>query len=238
MTKQSSNLPESYIKRAMEQVSWQTPKAKQYRQVVVKRKKYRFTTHRPWTEQFQSQNPPGVQRAKVFVEPLLDWTFFKGDRVEVLAGLDKGKQGLVNYIVQERNWVMVEGLNCQYQFVGKKKNYPGMMMKMENPLSVTEHVALLDPSDNKPTQAEWRYTEEGERVRVSVRTGRIIPIPTLAEETPDYKSKASYAEQSKDTISDDLTQITFQPTLKTFEMDIAEKMDIKDDRVPVKTYWY
>lgn len=33
-------------------------------------------------------------------------------------------------------------------------------------------------------------------------------------------------------------RITFQPTLKTFEMDIAEKMGIKDDRVPTKVYWY
>ncbi len=29
----------------------------------------------------------------------------------------------------------------------------------------------------KPTDIEWRYTEEGEQVRVSVRTGRIIPKP-------------------------------------------------------------
>lgn len=29
----------------------------------------------------------------------------------------------------------------------------------------------------KPTNIEWRYTEEGERVRVSLRTGRIIPKP-------------------------------------------------------------
>ena len=29
----------------------------------------------------------------------------------------------------------------------------------------------------KPTEVEWRYTEEGERVRVSLRSGRIIPLP-------------------------------------------------------------
>ena len=28
-----------------------------------------------------------------------------------------------------------------------------------------------------PTEIEWRYTEKGERVRVSVRSGRIIPLP-------------------------------------------------------------
>lgn len=55
-------------------------------------------------------------------------------------------------------------------------------------------------------QAEWRYTEEGERVRVSSRTGRVIPIPKLAEETPDYKTKATYVEQDKDTTADEVTR--------------------------------
>lgn len=55
-------------------------------------------------------------------------------------------------------------------------------------------------------QVEWRYTEEGEKVRVSTRTGRILPIPKLAEETPDYKTKATYAEQEKDTPSDEVTR--------------------------------
>lgn len=34
-------------------------------------------------------------------------------------------------------------------------------------------------SFRKPTEVEWKYTEEGERVRVSVRTGRIIPKPVV-----------------------------------------------------------
>lgn len=55
-------------------------------------------------------------------------------------------------------------------------------------------------------KAEWRYTEDGERVRVSVRTGRVIPIPKLAEETPDYKTKVTYKEQDKDTVADDVTR--------------------------------
>jgi len=45
----------------------------------------------------------------------------------------------------------------------------------------------------KPTEVEWRYTEEGEKVRVSLRTGRIIPIPMAAEETYAYKTREAYA---------------------------------------------
>lgn len=44
----------------------------------------------------------------------------------------------------------------------------------------------------KGTQVEWRYTEQGEKVRVSKRTGHIIPIPVSATETIDYKTKAGY----------------------------------------------
>lgn len=238
MTKKSSNLPEAYIKRAMEETGWKTPAAIQYRPVQMKKKQYRFSVDRPWTQQFKQQNMPGRQRKKVFVEPLVDWTFFKGDRVELLVGPDKGKQGLVNYIVQERNWVIVEGLNCTYEIIGKEKNYPGMMMKKELPLLVTDHVSLVDPSDNKPTDVEWRYTEGGERVRVSTRTGRLIPIPKQAAETPDYKTKSTYLEQEKDTKEKELTRITFEPALKTFEMDVAEKMGIQEDRVPRKSFWY
>lgn len=57
---------------------------------------------------------------------------------------------------------------------------------------------------------EWRYTEKGERVRVSLRTGRIIPIPVTSKETIDYKSPDIYVEQPKDTIADDVKELTFE----------------------------
>lgn len=33
-------------------------------------------------------------------------------------------------------------------------------------------------------------------------------------------------------------EVTFKAELKTFEMDIMEKVGIKEDCVPCKTYWY
>lgn len=238
LTKQYSNLPESYIKRAMEQVYWRTPKARQYLQREVKRRKYYFDIHRPWTAQFQMDNQRGKMHKKVFLEPIREWSFFKGDRVELLVGPDKGRQGIICQVIQERNWVIVEGLNCELKVVGKSSDFPGIYIKSEQPLLVTDEVALVDPSDLKSSAIEWRYTEAGEKVRVSVRTGRIIPIPKAAEETYDYKTKATYREAEKDTKASEVTDITFEPTLKTFEMDIMEQMGIQEDRVPSKTYWY
>lgn len=99
-------------------------------------------------------------------------------------------------------------------------------------------VKLVDPVDEKATDVEWRYTESGERVRVSVRTGRIIPIPLTAYETIDYKSRATYVDKAKDTSATELEKITFVPKLATFEMDIMEQHGIQDDRVPHRTFWY
>lgn len=238
-SKKYSNLPDRYIKRAMEQVYWRNPKGIQYRpNVTVQRKKYRFTMNRPWSHQFYEQNAPGRLRKKVFVEPIKKWSFFRGDRVEVLVGKDKGKQGIVKYIVQERNWVVVEGLNCHLRRMRRGDESLDVYIQSEAPLLVTDQVALVDPSDLKATEIEWRYTESGEHVRVSARTGRIIPVPASAEETIDYKSRSTYKEQPKDTGENEVAEITFEPALKTFEMDIMESMGIKEDRIPKKTYWY
>lgn len=65
-----------------------------------------------------------------------EWSYFRGDRVEVLVGRDKGKQGIVKQIIQERNWVIVEGLNCHFRRVGQEKDYPGVLIKSEAPLLV------------------------------------------------------------------------------------------------------
>lgn len=59
------------------------------------------------------------------------------------------------------------------------------------------------------TPIEWRYTEDGKHVRVSVRTGRIIPVPISNEETIDYKLPRLYQEQVKDTTKADVEKITF-----------------------------
>ncbi|KAL1122667.1 hypothetical protein AAG570_002994 [Ranatra chinensis] len=239
LTKKYANLPESYIKRMMDQAEWKTPRGfPQYlRREIVRKNKY-FGLNRPWTGAFQMENARGRYHPKVFVEPIKDWTIFKGDRVEILVGDDKGKQGIVSRLIQERNWVFVEGLNCKLKVMGKTKTFPGTVFRAEQPLLVTTEVALVDPSDLQSTKIEWRYNEEGEKVRVSARTGRIIPVPQQADETYDYKSKATYRESTKDTNEKELTKITFSPKIKTFEMDIMDSMGIKEERIPCKTYWY
>lgn len=141
-------------------------------------------------------------------------------------------------MIQERNWVIVEGLNWHYRKVGQDENYPGVIIKSESPLLVTGQVSLVDPADLQATSVEWRFTEEGQKIRVSMRTGRSIPLPGTMEETVDYKSKSVYVDKDKDTLASVASAISFTPKLQTFEMDIMEQHGIEENGVPRKTYWY
>ncbi|XP_037958696.1 probable 39S ribosomal protein L24, mitochondrial [Teleopsis dalmanni] len=236
--KDFSNLPKEYIERSKRQVYWETPKAVNYLPRTIERKKFRYTTNRSWTGQFRQQNLPNTIRKKVFMQPIEEWSYFRGDRVEVLVGKDKGKQGIVTQVIPERNWVIVEGLNWHYRQVGKDEDFPGIIVKSEAPLDVVTGIRLVDPSDLQGCEFEWRFTEEGEQVRVSKRTGRLIPIPEMNNQTHDYKSPAAYVERDKDTKAATVGEITFTPKLCTFEMDIMEEMGIKEDREAHKSYWY
>jgi len=238
-SKRYANLPDSYIKRKMERIYYKTPGWPRCLPKTQQKTKFYLGLDRPWTNEFKILNPAKQNPKYEHVEPILHWSFFRGDRVEILTGPDKGKQGIVKVIYEEKNWVIVEGLNTIIEFMGKDKDFPGVPVRKEMPLLVTEDIQLVDPQDLKPTKIEWRYTDEGEHVRVSVRSGRVIPIPPSHYETIDYKLPRSYSENNdKDTPKSLVEKVTFQPALKTFEMDLMDKMGIKEDRIRKPTYWY
>ncbi|XP_028316998.1 large ribosomal subunit protein uL24m [Gouania willdenowi] len=200
-------------------------------------KDYRYGTNRPWTEAAKRRNPPGKKRRKVFVEPLeaKDWSVLKGDMVEILAGKDKGKQGKVIQVFRRRNWVILEGLNTHYRYIGKSDDYRGTYIASEAPL-LLQNIALIDPADRKPTEVEWKFTEEGERVRVSLRTGRIIPKPVV--ERRDGIVPEQWKDGPKDTSPEDALEKTYQPSLKTLQEEVMEKLGIQEDRRHRTSYWY
>lgn len=232
------NVPQRTIDRHTTFITTRSPRLPQYMKKIHRYKKAAYYDEwRPWETDFQKLNQEGLKIHKIFVEPIRDWSYFRGDRVEVLKGPDKGKQGIINYIVKERNWVFVQGLNLKRE-INKEGLSLGTVTTKEDPYLINHEVKLVDPSDLMPTDYEWRYDDDGNRVRVSTRTERIIPIPEQAYETVDYVSSDAYREQPKDTPAKEVTKATFVPQAKTFEMDICDQMNIKDDRVPYPMYWY
>lgn len=242
-TKDFSNLPERYIVRKTAKVNHISEDHPSYVPRLNKFQAQFHGTTRPWTDDYWSETGAfnEYDRHPDIVQPIReeDWMWFRGDVVEVLVGKDKGKRGIINMVVQERNWVIVEGLNCKYEVRGKTRDYPGVCAVEEQPLLVTSEVKLVDPTDDQSCDVEWHFDEYGQRVRVSTRSHAVIPIPTDSLATIDYRHPSEYLEnKDKDTSAGEASVKTFKPKLATFEMDLMKEYDIQETRTPSKTFWY
>jgi large subunit ribosomal protein L24 len=95
----------------------------------------------------------------------------KGDRVRVLQGKDRGKEGVVMRALPAEGKVIVEGVNT-----AKKHQRPtrmtmqGGIIDKDMPIDVS-NVAVVSPSDGKPTRVGYRVEADGTKVRICKRTG-------------------------------------------------------------------
>ncbi len=95
----------------------------------------------------------------------------KGDRVVVLSGKDRGKEGVVMRALPKDDKVIVEGVN-----VAKKHQRPtrmtmqGGIIDKDMPLHVS-NVAIISPGDGKPTRVAYRFDDDGQKIRICRRTG-------------------------------------------------------------------
>ena len=98
----------------------------------------------------------------------------KGDRVRVITGKDKGKEGTVETAMPREGKIIVEGVNIakKHQRKQRQQMQAGIIEKAM-PLEVS-NVMLLSPSDGKPTRVGYRFTPDGEKVRICKRTGADI----------------------------------------------------------------
>ena len=95
----------------------------------------------------------------------------KGDRVVVLSGKDKGVEGVVERAMPERGKVIVEGVNMakKHQAPTRQAQQGGIIDKAM-PVDVS-NVAIVSPTDGKPTRVGFRFSPEGEKIRICKRTG-------------------------------------------------------------------
>jgi large subunit ribosomal protein L24 len=93
----------------------------------------------------------------------------KGDKVRVLSGKDRGKEGEVITALPKRNKVIVEGVN-----VAKRHQKPTRSMQqggiIDKPMPIdVSNVALVD--DGRPTRVGMRVEADGTKTRISRRSG-------------------------------------------------------------------
>ena len=97
----------------------------------------------------------------------------RNDKVEVIAGKDKGKQGRVLRVIAEKNRLLVEGVMMvkKHMKPNPQKNIQGGIAEQESTIHLS-NVMLLDGEGNK-TRVGSRI--EGEKkVRFSKVSGNVI----------------------------------------------------------------
>lgn len=171
------------------------------------------------------------------IEKLNTWKVLRGDLVEICVGRDKGKQGRVVKLNRKKNRVHIEGLRLFRKTIKETEDTKGGVIYKEGPVHVS-NVMIVDPTDSLPCKVAFKYTEEGDKVRVSKRTGNIIPRPESLS-----KPAMSGKKGERDTASKDALAITFDPASLVPELSedvigrILEKHQEKQKQDREDAFW-
>ena len=96
----------------------------------------------------------------------------KGDRVVLLAGKDKGRQGTVLKVLPKEDRVYVEGLNIAQRHTKPSQGDPQGGIKNKEAAVHVSNVAIVD-SKGKPTRVGFRVDGD-KKVRFAKTTGEVI----------------------------------------------------------------
>jgi len=100
-------------------------------------------------------------------------TIRKGDRVRVISGKDKGKEGKVLRAYPEKERVVVENVHMMKKHTRpSQKNRQGGIIEMEGTIHVS-NVMLICPSCGEATRV-GRRRDAGVRVRTCKKCGKDI----------------------------------------------------------------
>jgi large subunit ribosomal protein L24 len=99
------------------------------------------------------------------------------DRVEIMAGNEKGQRGKVLRVLPGSNRIVIDNVNMvkrhkRAQNVGGKQ-VRGGIIQFEAPIDIS-NVMLVCPHTDKPTRVGIRRDENGRAIRVSRRSGKDI----------------------------------------------------------------
>ena len=95
----------------------------------------------------------------------------KGDKVVVLTGKDKGKEGEIASVNPAAGKAIVDGLNVSIRHVRQSQNSQGGRIPQAMPIDLS-NLALVD-SKGKPTRVGFRM-EDGKKVRFAKTTGETV----------------------------------------------------------------
>ena len=96
-----------------------------------------------------------------------------GDKVVVITGKDKGKQGKIIKTLRAENKVIVEGLNMIKKHVKPNGQNAGSIVETEAPIHAS-NVMIIDPKTNKGTRVGHSTDKKGKKIRIARKSNENI----------------------------------------------------------------
>ena len=97
----------------------------------------------------------------------------RGDRVVVLTGRDRGRQGEVLRVLRKEDRLIVQGVNMVKRHQRPTAGHPGGIVDKEATIHIS-NVAHVDPTSGKPTRVGYKTLDDGRKVRFAKRSGEMI----------------------------------------------------------------
>ena len=93
-----------------------------------------------------------------------------GDKVIVITGSNKGKEGIIKKVLRDSDKVIVEGVNIVKKHRKGNGQDSGGIMEIEAPIHAS-NVMLLDPKTKKPPRVGITIDEKNnKKIRISKKS--------------------------------------------------------------------
>lgn len=99
--------------------------------------------------------------------------FKTGDKVVVISGKDKGKEGIITKVLRAKNRVVVEGVNIVKKHVKPNGQQSGSIEEMEASIHAS-NVMMIDPKSKKRTRIGHSTDKKGKKIRISKKSGESL----------------------------------------------------------------
>ena len=100
--------------------------------------------------------------------------FKTGDKVVVIAGKDKGKEGKIIKVLRKENRVVVEGVNIVKKHKKGNGQETGGILEVEAPINAS-NVMVIDPKTKKVTRIGYKKDEKtNKKIRISKKSSEKI----------------------------------------------------------------
>ena len=99
--------------------------------------------------------------------------FKVGDKVVVIAGSSKGKEGKITKVLRSENKVIIEGCNIVKKHNKGNAQQTGGILEVEAPIHAS-NVMIVDPKTKKPTRIGHTIDKNNKKIRIAKKSGEKI----------------------------------------------------------------